>query len=61
MQKRVTWVRTLVLSIFMSASPLASASTLNVIASFPVLEDLVKRIAGDDIQVSVIVPTGADV
>ncbi|MGO2880342.1 MAG: metal ABC transporter solute-binding protein, Zn/Mn family [Halomonas sp.] len=61
MQKQVSWVSTLLLGILVSVSPLAGASTLNVIASFSILEDLVKRIAGEDIDVNVIVPPGEDV
>ncbi len=61
MHKRVKRVGALLCAVLLSVSPLASASTFKVIASFPVLEDLVKRIAGEDISVSTIVPSGADV
>ena len=61
MHKRVNRVSTLLLVILLSASPLANASTFKVIASFSVLGDLVKRIAGEDISVSTVVPAAADV
>ncbi|MBZ5489084.1 zinc ABC transporter substrate-binding protein [Halomonas aquamarina] len=61
MHQQVKWVSTLLLAILSSVSPLAGASTFRVVASFPVLEDLVKRVAGDDISVSTVVPPGADV
>lgn len=61
MHKRVNRISTLLLAVLVSASPLANASSFKVIASFSVLGDLVKRIAGEDISVSLMVPTGADV
>ncbi|MFN2410660.1 MAG: metal ABC transporter substrate-binding protein, partial [Halomonas sp.] len=46
----------------MIASPLATAqSSLQVVVSFSVIADLVKRVAGDDVSVDVIVPPDEDV
>ena len=61
MYKRFTWLSTLLFVALMSAAPAYATTSLNVIASFSILEDLVKRIAGDRVSVNVIVPAGEDV
>lgn len=61
MSKRVTWVCTLLLVTLLSAVPAFANTSLRVIASFSVMEELVKRVAGDSVSVSVIVPAGEDV
>ncbi len=61
MSKRVTWICTLLLVALLSAAPAYANTSLRVIASFSVMEELVKRVAGDKASVSVIVPAGEDV
>ncbi|MGP9765722.1 metal ABC transporter substrate-binding protein [Halomonas sp. AOP13-D3-9] len=61
MSKRVTWVYTLLFAALISAAPAYASTTLRVIASFSVMEELVKRVAGDTVSVNVIVPRGEDV
>ncbi|MCH4812137.1 metal ABC transporter substrate-binding protein [Vreelandella neptunia] len=61
MSKRVTWVCTLLLVTLLSAAPAFASTSLRVMASFSVMEELVKRVAGDMVSVSVIVPAGEDV
>lgn len=61
MDKRAPWIFTLLLATALSSSQALGASTLKVIASFSVIEDLVKRVAGDDIRITTIVPVGQDV
>ncbi|TVP49248.1 MAG: ABC transporter substrate-binding protein [Halomonas sp.] len=61
MYKRFTWVSTLLFVALISATSASANTSLNVIASFSVLEDLVKRVAGDKVRVNVIVPAGKDV
>ncbi|MDQ7732794.1 zinc ABC transporter substrate-binding protein [Halomonas sp. SpR1] len=61
MSKRVTWVCTLLFVALLSAAPACASTTLRVIASFSVMEELVKRVAGDTVSVNVIVPRGEDV
>ena len=43
-----------------AATPEAEASTLNVVASTTIVEDLVRQVGGDRVSVESIVPTGAD-
>lgn len=61
MNKRATWVVMLLLATFMNSAQASDAPSLKVIASFSVIKDLVKRIAGDDLSVTSIVPLGGDV
>lgn len=61
MSKQVTWVGALLFVTLISATPAYANSTLRVIASFSVMEELVKQVAGDTVSVSVIVPREADV
>lgn len=61
MSKWVTWVCTLLFVALISAAPAYASTTLRVIASFSVMEELVKRVAGDTVSVNVIVPAGEDV
>ncbi|MFB9865773.1 metal ABC transporter substrate-binding protein [Vreelandella sulfidaeris] len=61
MSKRVTWVSTLLFVALISVAPAYANTPLRVIASFSVLEELVKRIAGDAVSVNAIVPRGEDV
>lgn len=61
MTKRVTWMCTLLFVALISAAPAYANTTLRVIASFSVMEELVKRVAGDTVSVKVIVPAGEDV
>ena len=61
MTKRVTWMCTLLFVALISAAPAYANTTLRVIASFSVMEELVKRVAGDAVSVNVIVPVGEDV
>ncbi|MFP3325771.1 zinc ABC transporter substrate-binding protein, partial [Planococcus sp. SIMBA_160] len=49
------------LAAILTSSQALAASSLKVIASFSVIEDLVKRVAGDDISITTIVPVGQDV
>tara|TARA_R110000751_G_scaffold12011_1_gene41384 strand:+ start:423 stop:1316 length:894 start_codon:yes stop_codon:yes gene_type:complete len=52
---------TLLFVALISAAPAYANTTLRVIASFSVMEELVKRVAGDAVSVNVIVPVGEDV
>lgn len=61
MSKWVTWVCALLFVALLSAAPAYANTTLRVIASFSVMEELVKRVAGDTVSVNVIVPRGEDV
>ncbi|NYS77276.1 zinc ABC transporter substrate-binding protein [Halomonas glaciei] len=61
MSKWVTWVCTLLFVALISTAPAYANTTLRVIASFSVMEELVKRLAGDTVSVNVIVPRGEDV
>ncbi|MGO1603109.1 MAG: metal ABC transporter substrate-binding protein [Halomonas sp.] len=61
MCKRVIWVCTLLFIVLISTAPAYANTTLRVIASFSVMEELVKRVAGDAVSVNVIVPRGEDV
>ena len=61
MTKRVTWMCTLLFVALISTAPAYANTTLRVIASFSVMEELVKRVAGDAVSVNVIVPVGEDV
>lgn len=61
MSKRVTWVGSLLLVMLISVGPVNANAALRVIASFSVMEELVKRVAGDSVSVNVIVPAGEDV
>ncbi|BBI62933.1 hypothetical protein HSBAA_42390 [Vreelandella sulfidaeris] len=61
MLKRVTWMCTLLFVALISTAPSYANTTLRVMASFSVIEDLVNRIAGDAVSVNVIVPRGEDV
>lgn len=61
MYKPFTWVSTLLFVALISAAPANASTPLNVIASFSILEDLVKRVAGDLVSINVIVPAGEDV
>ena len=61
MDKRTPWIITLLLAALLASSPALAASSLKIIASFSVIEDLVKRVAGDDIAITTIVPIGEDV
>lgn len=61
MYKRFTWLSTLLFVALLSAAPAYATTSLRVLASFSVLEDLVKRVAGDNVNVKVIVPAGEDV
>ena len=61
MSKWVTWVCALLFVALISYVPAYANTTLRVIASFSVMEELVKRVAGDTVSVNVIVPRGEDV
>ena len=61
MLKQVTWMCTLLFVALISTAPSYANTTLRVMASFSVIEDLVNRIAGDAVSVNVIVPRGEDV
>ena len=61
MSKWFTWVWALLFVALISAAPAYANTTLRVIASFSVMEELVKRVAGDTVSVNVIVPRGEDV
>lgn len=61
MSKWYTWVWALLFVALISAAPAYANTTLRVIASFSVMEELVKRVAGDTVSVNVIVPRGEDV
>ncbi|BCB61707.1 metal ABC transporter substrate-binding protein [Halomonas sp. A020] len=61
MDKRISWIITLLLVATFISSPSFAASSAKIIASFSVIEDLVKRVAGDDISITTIVPIGEDV
>ncbi|PIO98067.1 metal ABC transporter solute-binding protein, Zn/Mn family [Pleomorphomonas carboxyditropha] len=47
-------------SALLGAASLAEARTLNVVASFGVLADVVKNVGGDNVNVVSLVPTGGD-
>lgn len=67
MFKRVTgWMDSLFFFVLMSvvlmsAAPAYANTTLRVMTSFSVMEEFVKRVAGDTVNVNVIVPRGEDV
>ncbi|GGC80099.1 metal ABC transporter solute-binding protein, Zn/Mn family [Vreelandella lutescens] len=61
MDKRAPWLLTLLLAAVLTSSHAIAAPSFKVIASFSVIEDLVKRVAGDDITITTIVPIGQDV
>ena len=61
MSKRVTGVYTLLLVALISIAPVSANESLRVIASFSVMEEMVKRVAGDSVSINVIVPPGEDV
>ena len=61
MLKRVTWMSALLCVTVLSAVPAYANPTISVIASFSVMQDLVKRVAGDTVSVNVIVPAEEDV
>jgi zinc/manganese transport system substrate-binding protein len=50
----------LAVSALLGAATLAEARTLNVVASFGVLADVVKNVGGDSVNVVSLVPTGGD-
>lgn len=50
----------LAVTAFLGAANLAEAKTLNVVASFGVLADVVKNVGGDSVNVVSLVPTGGD-
>ncbi|MFG6668032.1 metal ABC transporter solute-binding protein, Zn/Mn family [Halomonas sp. HNIBRBA4712] len=61
MKQRVTLWSLLLVGLLTLALPVQAAPSYKVIASFSVLGDLVRRIAGDDVSVVTIVPRGQDV
>lgn len=61
MSKRFTWICALLLATLLSATPAFATTSLRVMASFSVMGELVKRVAGDMVSVNVIVPPGEDV
>jgi manganese/iron transport system substrate-binding protein len=61
MDKRTPWIITLLLVATFITPQAFAATSIKVIASFSVIEDLVKRVAGDDISITTIVPVGDDV
>lgn len=61
MDNRAPWIITLVLMTTVCSSHALGDTSFKVIASFSVIKDLVKRVAGDSIGVTTIVPTGEDV
>jgi len=61
MDKRAPWIITLLLVATFITPQAFAATSIKVIASFSVIEDLVKRVAGDDISITTIVPEGDDV
>ncbi|MGO2242184.1 MAG: metal ABC transporter substrate-binding protein [Halomonas sp.] len=61
MLKRVIWMSTLLCVAVLSTAPAYANPTLRVIASFSIMQDLVKRVAGDAVSVNVIVPAEEDV
>ncbi|MCP1314894.1 zinc ABC transporter substrate-binding protein [Halomonas sp. 707D7] len=61
MKQRSLWKALLVIGSLWMAAPALADSSFRVIASFSVLGDLVKRVAGDEIEVVTIVPRDQDV
>lgn len=61
MSKWITKISTLLLVALISVAPAYANKPLHVTASFSVMEELVKRVAGDAARVNVIVPKGEDV
>ncbi|WP_447555866.1 metal ABC transporter solute-binding protein, Zn/Mn family [Vreelandella sp. EE22] len=61
MKQRAIWGCLLMVGSLLLASPSLANPSFKVIASFSVIGDLVRRIAGDDVSVSTIVPRGQDV
>ena len=61
MDKRTPWIFTLLLVTTVNSAPVLGEASFNVIASFSVIEALVKRVAGDAVRINTIVPAGEDV
>lgn len=61
MDKRAPWIITLLLVTLLNAPQAFGANSFKIITSFSVIEDLVKRVAGSDITITNLVPTGEDV
>ncbi|KHJ50475.1 ABC transporter substrate-binding protein [Vreelandella venusta] len=61
MDRRFPGTITLLLLALLAAPPAFATATINVIASFSIIEDLVKRVAGSDVRIVTIVPPGEDV
>lgn len=61
MNKRSTWIIALLCMLLTHTPQAFAASSLNIIASFSVIADLVKRVAGDDVRINTLVPVGEDV
>ncbi|WP_249977168.1 metal ABC transporter solute-binding protein, Zn/Mn family [Vreelandella olivaria] len=61
MDKRAIWVIALLFITLVTSPQAFAASSLKVIVSFSVIEDLVKRVAGNDVRITTIVPIGEDV
>lgn len=61
MDKRAPWVITLLLITTAYTTQVFGNTSLKIIASFTVIEDLVKRVAGNNISIKTVVPTGEDV
>ncbi|RUR33987.1 ABC transporter substrate-binding protein [Vreelandella andesensis] len=61
MNNRAHWIITLVLMTTVSSTHAQGNTSFNVIASFSVIKDLIKRVAGDSISITTIVPAGENV
>lgn len=61
MRRNVVQGNTLLLTLWLVSSPALAETPLRVVASFSVIADLVKQVAGDEVEVNVIVPADEDV
>ncbi|KPQ24205.1 MAG: manganese/zinc/iron transport system substrate-binding protein [Halomonas sp. HL-48] len=61
MRNKLINVGSLLVALLLASAPAVAESPLRVVTSFSVIADLVKRVAGDNASVDVIVPPGEDV
>ncbi|MGM0855481.1 MAG: metal ABC transporter solute-binding protein, Zn/Mn family [Pseudomonadota bacterium] len=61
MRNKLINVSSLLVALLLASAPALAETPLRVVASFSVIADLVKRVAGDNASVDVIVPPGEDV